>query len=100
MPSRNVFHSRAQILNVKQEDEETLDEYWKRFMDIERKCEFNRTTPEEIITYKFAATVNNKKARGKFIKRPLELRTVFETIELDNNNQKCGDKRQKNKKPR
>ena len=67
MPSRNVFHRRAQILNVKQEDEETLDEYWKRLVNIERKCEFNRTTPEETITYNFAATINNKKARDKFI---------------------------------
>ena len=57
MPTRNVFHSRAQLFNVKREEEETLDEYCKRLVDIERKCEFNRVTPEEIITYKFAATI-------------------------------------------
>ena len=27
--ARNVFHSRAQFFNIKQEDSETLDEYWK-----------------------------------------------------------------------
>ena len=54
-----------------QEEEETLDEYWKRLVDIERKCEFNRITPEEIITYKFVATIHNKKAQDKFIKGPL-----------------------------
>ena len=95
MPARNVFHSRAQFFDVKQEDGETLDDYWKRLVDIERKCEFNRITPEEIITYKFAATINDKKARDKFIKGPLELRTVLETIELDNYNRKYGgDKNQ------
>ena len=60
MPARNVFYSRAQFFNVKQEDGETPYDYWKRLVDIERKCEFNRITPEKIITYKFAATINYK----------------------------------------
>ena len=68
MPGGNVFHSRAQFFNVEQEHGETLDEYWKKLVDIERKCEFNRITPEEIITYKFAATINDKQDRDKFIK--------------------------------
>ena len=93
MLARNVFHSRAQLFNVKQEDGETLDENWKRLVDIERKCKFNRITPEEIITYKFAKTINDKKARDKFIKGLLELRIVLETIELDNYNCKYGDKK-------
>ena len=58
IPARNVFHSRPQFFKIKR-DSETLDEYWKRLVDIERKCEFNSITPEEIITYKFAATINN-----------------------------------------
>ena len=62
LPTRNVFHSRAQFFNIKQEDGETLDEYWKRLVDIERKCEFNTITPEDIISYKFAATINDKKS--------------------------------------
>ena len=45
IPARNVFHSRAQFFNIKQEDNETLDEYWKRLVDIEGKCEFNRIPP-------------------------------------------------------
>ena len=98
MTARNVFHSRAQFFNVKQEDGETLDDYWKRVVDIERKREFNRITPEEIITYKFAVTINDKKSRDNVIKGPLELRTVLETIELDNYNRKYGDKKQRNKK--
>ena len=64
-----------------------------RLVDIERKCEFNSITPEETITYKFAATINDKKARGKFIKGPLKLQMVLETIEQDNHNLKYGDKK-------
>ena len=97
--ARNVFHSRAQFFNIKQDDNETLDEYWKRLVDIERKCEINRITPEKIITYKFAATINDKKARDKFIKGPLKLQTVLETIEQDSYNRKYGDKKP-NKKHR
>ena len=68
-------------------------------MDVERKREFIRMTPEEIITYKFAATINDTKARYKFIKGPLKLQLVLETIELDNYNHKYGDKKKtKNRK--
>ena len=98
LPARNVFHSRAQFFNMKQEENETLDEYWKRLVDIERKCDFNNVTPEEIITYKFAATIKDNRARDKFIKGPLKIQLVLETIELDNYNRKYGDKKTKIKK--
>ena len=98
LPVRNVFHSRAQFFNMKQDDNETLDEYWKRLVDIERKCDFGNITAEEIITYKFAATVKDKRARDKFIKGPLKIQMVLETIELDNYNRKYVDKKPKTKK--
>ena len=100
LPTRNVIHSRAQFFNIKQENGETLDEYWKRLVDIERKCEFNTITPEDIITYKFAATINDKKARDKFIKGPLKLSLILETIEPDNYNRKYGDKQTTSKRQR
>ena len=57
---------------MKQDDNETLDEYWKRLVDIERKCDFGNITAEEIITYKFAATIKDKRARYQFFKGPSE----------------------------
>ena len=99
IPARNVFHSRAQFFNIQQEENEMLDEYWKRLVDIERKCEFNSITPEEIITYKFAATIKEKKAQDKFMKGPLKLQMVLETIEQDNYNRKYRDEKT-NKKHR
>ena len=63
LPTRNVFHSRAKFFSIKQGNGETLDEYWKQLVDIETKCEFNTITPEDIITYKFAASIKDKKAR-------------------------------------
>ena len=83
---------------MKQDDNETLDEYWKRLVDSERKCDFGNITAEEIITYKFAATIKDKRARDKFIKGPLKIQLVLETIELDNYNRKYGDKKPKTKK--
>ena len=82
LPTRNVFPSIAQFFNIKQEDDETLDEYWKSLVDIEKKCEFSTITPEDIITYKVAASINDKKDRDKFLKRPLKLQLILETIEL------------------
>ena len=69
-------------------------------MDIERKCDFKNITAEEIITYKFAATIKDKRARDKFIKGPLKIQLVLETIELDNYNRKNIDKKLRNKKDR
>ena len=100
LPARNEFHSRAQFFNIKQDDNETLDEYWKRLVDIERKCDFSNITAEEIITYKFAATIKDKRASDKLIKGPLKIQLVLETIELDNYNRKYGDKKPKTKKAR
>ena len=100
LPVRNVFHSRAQFFNMKQEDTETLDEYWKRLVDIERKCDFGNITAEEIIAYKFASTIRDKRARDKFIKGPLKIKLVLETIELDNYKRKYGDQKTKTKKAR
>ena len=74
-----------------------MHEYWKRLVDIERKCKFAKITPEEVIIYKFAATINDKKAREKVIKGPLKLPTVLETIEQDNCNRNYGDKKSTNK---
>ena len=82
---------------MKQDDDGTLDENWKRLVDIERKCDFNSITAEEIITYRFAASSKDKKARDKFMKGPLKILLVLETIELDNYNRKYETKnREKN----
>ena len=91
------MYSRAQFFGIKPEENETLDEYWKRLVVLERKFEFNRILPEEIITYKFAATMNNKKARDKLIKGPLKLQLALETTELHFYNRKNGDKKSKYK---
>ena len=85
---------------MKQDDNETLDEYWKRLLDIESECDFNSITAEEIITYKVAATIKDRKARDKFIQGPLKIQLVLETTELDYYNWKNGDKKPRNKKPK
>ena len=100
LPVRIVFHSRAQFFNMKQEDTETLDEYWKRLVDIERKCDFGNITAEAIIAYKFASTIRDKRASDKFIKGPLKIKLVLETIDHDNYNRKYGHKNLKTKKAR
>ena len=38
LPTRNVFHSGAPFFNIKQEDNETLDEYWQKLVDIEKSA--------------------------------------------------------------
>ena len=45
-------------------------------------------------------TIEDKRARSKFIKRPLKIQLVLETIELDIYNRKYGVKKPKTKKAR
>ena len=86
---------------MRQDDNETIGEYCKRLVDIERKCDFNNITAEEIITHKFAAIIKDKiHPRDKFIRGPLKIQLVLETIELHNYNRKYGDKKSKIKKIR
>ena len=98
LPTRNVLHIRNQFFNVKKEDNETLDEHWKRLVDIERNSEFITISSEDIIIYKLAAPTNDKKARYKFIKSSLNLQLILETIESDNYNRNYGDKQTKSKR--
>ena len=61
-------------------------------------CDFNNITAEEIITYKFAVTIQDKKARDKFIKGTPKIQLILETIELDNyNTGKTGENTEKQK---
>ena len=59
-----------------------------------------RITPEETITYKFAATIKDTKAWDKFVKGPLKLQLVLETIELGKFTRKYGDKKSTNRNQR
>ena len=45
------------------------------------------------------ATIKGKKSRDKFIKGPLKIQLVLETIELDNYNRKYGRKNRETKNP-
>ena len=58
----------------------------------------HRITPKDITTYKFSATINDTKSRDQFIKGPLKLQTVLETIELDSYNHKNGEKNPRSRK--
>ena len=92
LPTRNVFHIRAQFFYVKKEKAETMDDDWKRFVNIERECEFNQTLPLQNHYIQFRC---HNKRQKRLIKGPLELRTVLESIDVDNYNRKYGDKNQK-----
>ena len=52
LPTRNVFHSRTQLFNNKQKENDTLDEYWKKVVDNERKCELTDSLPKKLLPTK------------------------------------------------
>ena len=96
-----MFHSRAQFFNIKQEDSETLDEYWKRLVDIEKNVNSTESHQKRLSRTNSQQPSTTKKARDKVIKGPLNLQMVLETIEQDNYTRKYGDKKtnKKHRKP-
>ena len=92
---KNVFHNRAQFFNIEQKDNKTLDEYWKKnsWISKKRACSTD-SHPKKSLT-KLQPQKNDAKVQDKFIKRPLKIQMVLETIELDNYNRNYGDKNPK-----
>ena len=48
IPTRNGSHGRAHVFNVKEEENETPDEYWKRLVDIEKNASSAGSHPKKL----------------------------------------------------
>ena len=50
---QNVYHSRADFLNLKREDGVTAAEVWKRILEVVKNCKFESLTAAESLASKF-----------------------------------------------
>ena len=80
LPKRNTYHNRGDFFWAEQTEEETPDEFWRRLIEIEKECNFNTISAEELLISKYMTAITDKKLRDKMMKeKTLELK---ETIEL------------------
>ena len=83
MPKRNTYHNRGDFW-AKQTEEETLEKFWKRLIEIEKECNFHTISAEEFLISKYMTAITDKtdkKLRDKIKKeKTLELKKVIELI--------------------
>ena len=81
MPKRNTCHIRGDFFWAKQTEEEILEEFWRRLIKIEKKCDFNTISAEELLISKYMTAITDKKLQDKIMKeKTLELKKVIELI--------------------
>ena len=82
LPKRNTYHSRKDFFWAKQTEEKTPEEFWRRLIEIEKECNFNTISAEELLISKYMTAITDKKLQGKMMKeKTLELKKPTELIE-------------------
>ena len=82
MPKRNTFHNRGDFFWAKQTEEETPEDFWRRLIEIEKECNFNTISAEELLISKHMTAITDKKLRDKIMKeKTLELKKIIEQTE-------------------
>ena len=81
MPKRNTYHNRGDFFWSKQTEEETPEDFWRRLIEIEKECNFNTISAEELLISKYMTAITDKKLRDKIMKeKTLELKKIIELI--------------------
>ena len=70
LPKRNTYHNRGEFFWTKQTEAETPEDFWRRLIEIEKECNFESITAEELLISKFMTAITDKKLRDKLMKVP------------------------------
>ena len=75
LPKRNTYHNRGEFFWTKQTESETPEDFWRRLIEIEKECNFESITAEELLISKFMTAITDKKLRDKLMKeKKLEMK--------------------------
>ena len=78
LPQRNTYHNRGEFFWTKQTESETPEDFWRRLIEIEKECAFERITAEDLLISKF---ITDTKLRDEIMKeKKLELKKTIEMI--------------------
>ena len=80
MPKRNTYHNRGDFFWAKQQESETTEDFWRRLIEIEKECEFETITAEDLLISKYMTAITDKKLRDKMMKEKTP--NMKKTIEL------------------
>ena len=81
LPKRNTYHNRGEFFWTKQTEAETPEDFWRRLIEIEKECNFESITAEELFISKFMIAITDKKLRDKLMKeKKPEMKKTIEMI--------------------
>ena len=82
LPSKTkYYHNRGDFFWEKQSEKETSEEFWRRIIEIEKECDFDTISAEELLISKYNTAVTDEKLQDKLIKEEtLEMKETFEMI--------------------
>ena len=81
MPKRNTYHNRGDFFWAKQTEDETPEKFWRQLIQIEKKCNFNTISAEELLISKYMTATTDEKLRDKILKeKTLEMKKIVELI--------------------
>ena len=89
MPKRNTYHNRGDFFWAKQEDNETLEDHWRKLVSLAGNCEFKIIKQEDLLISKFIDSIIDKKLREKLIRgKTLNLKTTMDLVTQDSYNKR------------
>ena len=65
MPKSNTYHNRGDFFWAKQTKDETPEEFWRRLIEIQKECNFNAISAEELLISKYMTAITDKKITGQ-----------------------------------
>ena len=74
LPKRNTYHNRGDFFWAKQSENETPEELWRRIFDIEKECNFNTISPEELMISKYMTAITDEKIMGQIYEKKPSIR--------------------------
>ena len=93
MPKQITYHNRGDFFCEKKTREETPEEFRRQLIEIEKECNFNTISAEDLLISKYMTAITDKKRRDNIIKeKTLELKKIIELIKHNT----YGKKNQKN----
>ena len=80
-PKKNIYHNREDFFWAKQTEEETPEKFWRQLIEIEKECNVNTYSAEEILISKYMTAITDEKFWDEIMKeKTLELKKIFELL--------------------
>ena len=69
LSKRKTYHNRGDFFWAKETEEESPEEFWRRLIEIEKECNFNMISAEELLISKYMTAITDKKIPGQIDER-------------------------------